>query len=83
MAMQLSAANSFVVFSEQENVNKVLAEAGNPDANLWADKVEECFKRDAQLCNYYNKVMANGKWDGMMTQKHIGYSSWNDDWLST
>ena len=60
-------------------MNKVLAEAGNPDANLWADKVEECFKRDAQLCNYYNKVMANGKWDGMMTQKHIGYSSWNDD----
>lgn len=22
--------------------------------------------------------MANGKWNGMMTQKHIGYTSWND-----
>ena len=23
--------------------------------------------------------MSNGKWNGMMTQKHIGYTSWNDD----
>ena len=23
--------------------------------------------------------MAHGKWNGMMTQKHIGYTSWNDD----
>jgi len=71
-------ANLYDMYYAQA-MNKVLAEAGNPDANQWADKVEECFNRDAQLCNYYNKVMANGKWDGMMTQKHIGYSSWNDD----
>jgi hypothetical protein len=71
-------ANLYDMYYAQA-MNKVLAEAGNPDANLWADKVEECFKRDAQLCNYYNKVMASGKWDGMMTQKHIGYTSWNDD----
>ena len=71
-------ANLYDMYYAQA-MNKVLAEAGNPDANQWADQVEECFKRDAQLCNYYNKVMANGKWDGMMTQKHIGYTSWNDD----
>jgi hypothetical protein len=23
--------------------------------------------------------MSDGKWDGMMTQKHIGYRSWNDN----
>ena len=23
--------------------------------------------------------MSGGKWDGFMTQKHIGYSSWNDN----
>lgn len=23
--------------------------------------------------------MANGKWNGMMTQKHIGYTQWNDN----
>ncbi len=71
-------ANLYDMYYAQA-MNKVLAEAGNPDANQWADQVEECFKRDAQLCNYYNKVMARGKWDGMMTQKHIGYTSWNDD----
>ena len=71
-------ANLYDMYYAQA-MNMVLAKANNPDANLWADKVAQCFERDAQLCNYYNKVMANGKWDGMMTQKHIGYTSWNDD----
>ena len=60
-------------------MNQYTAKAGLPDANQWAEKVEKCFKRDAQLCQYYNKVMAKGKWDGMMIQKHIGYTSWNDN----
>ncbi len=59
-------------------MNHKLYKEGNPEANEWADRVEECFKRDADLMNYYNKVMSGGKWDGMMTQKHIGYTSWND-----
>ncbi len=59
--------------------NMMLSKANLPEANVWADKVEECFKRDAELCHNYNKVMANGKWDGMMIQKHIGYTSWNDN----
>ena len=71
-------ANLYDMYYAQA-MNRVLAKANNPDANIWADKVAQCFERDAQLCNYYNKVMANGKWDGMMTQKHIGYTSWNDN----
>lgn len=59
-------------------MNNKLYKNGDPEANLWADRVEDCFKRDAELMNYYNKVMSGGKWDGMMTQKHIGYKSWND-----
>jgi hypothetical protein len=51
----------------------------DPDADRWADRVEECFARDAFLCAQYNKEMSGGKWDGMMTQKHIGYRSWNDN----
>ena len=34
---------------------------------------------DAELENDYNNVMANGKWKGMMTQKKIGYTIWNDN----
>jgi len=71
-------ANLYDMYYAQA-MNKVLADANNPDANEWADRVAQCFERDAQLCHYYNKVLAHGKWDGMMTQKHIGYTSWNDD----
>ncbi len=71
-------ANLYDMYYAQA-MNRVLADAGNPDCNEWADRVEQCFHRDAQLCHDYNKVLANGKWDGMMTQKHIGYTSWNDD----
>lgn len=60
-------------------MNQKLYQEKNPECNRWADETERCFKRDAELCAYYNKVMSGGKWDGMMTQKHIGYRSWNDD----
>lgn len=49
-----------------------------PEANEWADVVKKCFERDGQLMKSYNKEIAGGKWDGMMTQKHIGYKIWND-----
>ena len=59
--------------------NHALYKQGNPKANVWADKCERFFKRDSLICDYYNHKMAGGKWNGMMTQKHIGYKSWNDD----
>ena len=71
-------ANLYDMYYSQA-MNQYTAKAGLPDANQWANKVEKCFKRDALLCQYYNKVMANGKWNGMMIQKHIGYTSWNDN----
>lgn len=59
--------------------NHALYKQGNPKANVWADECERRFKRDSLICDYYNHKMAGGKWNGMMTQKHIGYKSWNDD----
>jgi hypothetical protein len=61
-------------------MNLRLAKDGDPDANLWADRCREAFKRDSLLCLHYNKVMAGGKWDGMMIQKHISYRTWNDNY---
>lgn len=58
--------------------NNALYKQGNPKANVWADECERLFKRDSLICDYYNHKMAGGKWNGMMTQKHIGYKSWND-----
>ena len=60
-------------------MNRKLYNEGNPEANVWADRVEQCFKRDSLLCLGYNKDIAGGKWDGMMIQKHIGYTIWNDN----
>ena len=58
--------------------NHALYKQGNPKANIWADECERLFKRDSLICDYYNHKMAGGKWNGMMTQKHIGYTSRND-----
>ncbi len=59
-------------------MNHAAYKNGLPEANEWAEEVKRCFDRDAELMKTYNKEIAGGKWDGMMTQKHIGYTSWND-----
>lgn len=46
--------------------------------NRWADECEKAFVRDSVLCAEYNLVMSGGKWNGMMVQKHIGYTAWHD-----
>lgn len=60
-------------------MNHALYKQNNPKANIWADECERFFKRDSLICHDYNHKMSGGKWNGMMTQKHIGYTSWNDD----
>jgi hypothetical protein len=58
--------------------NKFYAKTNDIQANYWADKVQECFKRDADLAYSYNHVIAGGKWNHMMDQVHIGYTSWQE-----
>lgn len=58
--------------------NLALAALKTPEANLWADKVVDCFRRDSVLTDYYHKTIANGKWNHLMDQVHIGYRSWNN-----
>lgn len=70
-------ANIYEMYYSQAMNHKLYAE-NNPKANEWADNVERTFKRDAELSYDYNNVMANGKWKGMMIQKKIGYTTWDD-----
>lgn len=58
------------------SMNTQLARKNDPEANHWADEVERCFKRDGELTDYYHNI-AGGKWNHMMDQIHIGYTSWN------
>jgi hypothetical protein len=57
--------------------NRKLAAEKDISANFWADHAEYCFKRDSLLCYDYNHNIANGKWNHMMDQVHIGYTSWH------
>lgn len=56
--------------------NNLYAEQGNVIANTYAEKVKELFEKDSQLTNYYHTKLANGKWNHMMSQTHIGYDNW-------
>lgn len=71
-------ANLYEMYYAQA-MNHKLYKENNPEANFWADKVETTYKRDADLSYDYNHVMSSGKWNGMMIQKKIGYTSWNDN----
>ena len=45
------------------------------DANVYADKVKELYVNDSVISLQYHKI-ANGKWNHMMDQTHIGYTYW-------
>ncbi|MDZ7334565.1 MAG: glycosyl hydrolase 115 family protein [candidate division KSB1 bacterium] len=56
--------------------NRLYAKQGRAATNSLAEKAKQLFARDAEITNYYNKIMANGKWNHMMDQTHIGYTYW-------
>jgi hypothetical protein len=56
-------------------LNKKFAQLKNPKANLYADKVIQCFQRDSILTQHYHNIN-NGKWNHMMDQVRIGYTYW-------
>lgn len=59
-------------------MNRKLAKEGDARANAWAERTEYCFSRDARLCSTYNHLLAGGKWNHIMDQTHIGYTSWDE-----
>ncbi len=58
--------------------NRLYAEQGRASAKAWGDQAGVLFARDAELARQYHEDVAGGKWRGMMSQVHIGYTSWND-----
>jgi len=56
--------------------NHLYAKQGRVLTNDMAERVKELFERDAEITNRYNKGIANGKWNHMMDQTHIGYTYW-------
>ncbi|RXK81942.1 glycosyl hydrolase 115 family protein [Filimonas effusa] len=58
--------------------NRLLATQNNTSANQWADKALQYYIADSLLSIKYNKELANGKWNHMMDQTHIGYKYWQE-----
>jgi hypothetical protein len=56
--------------------NRLYAKQGRVATNDLAEKAKQLFAKDAEISHYYNKIMANGKWNHMMDQTHIGYTYW-------
>lgn len=56
--------------------NHLYAKQGRATTNDFANRVKKLFARDAEISHYYNKVLADGKWNHMMDQTHISYTYW-------
>ncbi len=56
--------------------NKLYSTQGRAATNMFADSVKTLFIKDSLLSWHYNHIMANGKWNHMMDQTHIGYTWW-------
>jgi hypothetical protein len=56
--------------------NHLYAKQGRVITNDLAIRVRALFVQDSLISHYYNKVLANGKWNHMMDQTHIGYTYW-------
>ncbi len=69
-----SMANLYEMYYAQA-MNAYLYDLGDAEANVWADKVDECFERDIELTDEYHHLN-NGKWNHLMDQTHIGYRIW-------
>jgi hypothetical protein len=55
--------------------NRRLAAVNDPRANLFADRAQAAFRRDQEITDAYH-ALNGGKWNGMMLQTHIGYTTW-------
>lgn len=56
--------------------NRLYAGQGRAATNKLAEKARMLYKRDADLTTYYHDTLADGKWNHMMSQTHIGYTYW-------
>jgi hypothetical protein len=58
--------------------NQLYAKQGRASTNDLAAQARALFQADAELSANYNHTLAQGKWDHMMDQTHIGYTFWNE-----
>lgn len=58
--------------------NAFYAGQGRKIANKYGELIAECIKEDRRLSEEFG-AFRDGKWKGMELEKHVGFTSWNDD----
>jgi hypothetical protein len=58
--------------------NRRYAAQGRAAASHLAQLAKSLFLRDSLLSRQYNQEMSDGKWNHLMDQTHIGYTSWQE-----
>jgi len=56
-------------------LNKHAAKENSPHANALAESAKKAYEKDSLISRQYHNI-ANGKWNHMMDQTHIGYTYW-------
>ena len=56
--------------------NRLYAAQGRVSTNRMAEQVRKLFRLDSDLADRYHQDVADGKWNHMMSQTHIGYTYW-------
>jgi hypothetical protein len=59
-------------------LNIMYQKQGRETTNDMAQKLKDLFRKDSLITLYYHTQLANGKWDKMMAQTHIGYKTWQE-----
>lgn len=73
-----ACANLNELYFETAN-NRYYADKGEAQkANAAAQRVKDLYENDKKITDYYNNVLAGGKWHHMMDQTHIGYTYWQE-----
>lgn len=58
--------------------NRLYASQGRTSSDFYADTVKALFAKDIELIREFHEDLADGKWNHLMSQTHIGYTSWDN-----
>ncbi|MBN2013014.1 glycosyl hydrolase 115 family protein [candidate division KSB1 bacterium] len=58
--------------------NRLYKQQERASTNNYAKEAKALFENDKTLTDYYHHKLLNGKWNHIMSQTHIGYTSWNE-----
>lgn len=56
--------------------NRLYFKQQRASTNRYALEVKRLFEKDQELTDFYQHKIADGKWNHMMSQTHIGYTYW-------